>query len=78
LILNTYLTGLAILVVAILVNGIAQALGVTTWYRFIEILMVQGIWEAITSQGIGSLVFLFMLYPLILGLTGFWIARIIH
>ena len=77
MILHMYLTGLAILVVAILVNGIAQALGVTTWYGFIEALVAQGIWGAIKSQGFGSLVFLFVVYPLILGLTGYGIARIL-
>jgi hypothetical protein len=69
------LIGAGILVVAIIANGLATAVGLTTWYGFIAAIQDEGIPAAFRSAGAPSLLFLFVLYPSILGLTGYWLTR---
>jgi hypothetical protein len=75
LIWHAFLIGVAILGVAILVNALATLGGVTTWYGFLGDIREEGPLTAIRSEGIGSLLFLFLLYPLVLGLTGYFVTR---
>jgi hypothetical protein len=69
------LIGVGILVVAIIANGLAMAVGWTTWYGFIGAIQEEGMLAALRSAGLPSLLFLFVLYPAILGLTGYWLTR---
>jgi hypothetical protein len=67
--------GVAILVVAIVANGLATTAGVSTWYGFLGAIRDQGPWAAIREEKVTSLLFLFLAYHLILGLTGYVATR---
>jgi hypothetical protein len=75
LIWQAFVIGVAILVVAILVNALATAAGISTWYGFLGDIREEGPLTAIRNEGILSLLFLFLLYPLVLGLTGYFVTR---
>jgi hypothetical protein len=70
--LRLYIIGIAILIIAILANGIIIKLGLKSWYDFIELLSKNGI-SAFTSLAFIDLIWLFIGYPLILGL-GYWVG----
>ncbi|MCB0398191.1 MAG: hypothetical protein KDD26_00945 [Winogradskyella sp.] len=70
--LRLYVIGIAILIIAILANGIIIKLGLKSWYDFIELLSKNGI-SAFTSLAFIDLIWLFIGYPLILGL-GYWLG----
>lgn len=72
---QVFVVGLGILFVAIIANMLANVLGLTTWYAFIENIGKLGLWEALSKEKIFSLLFMFVLYPLILGATGYYLAR---
>lgn len=62
------LTGFIILAGAIILNMLANFLGITTWHEFIS----QSSIEKQSSQtGILSLIFLFIIYPFTLGLIAY-------
>ncbi len=71
---HTFLTiaaaGYTILVGAIVLNILATALGIVTWYGFLESATAHGFFGAMRQAGIISVVYLFALYPLLLG----WMA----
>jgi hypothetical protein len=75
LIWQAFVIGVAILVVAILVNVLATVGGVSTWYGFLADIRDHGLLAAIRNEGVLSLLFLFLLYPLLLGLTGYFVTR---
>lgn len=70
--LRLYIIGIAILIIAILANGIIIKLGLKSWYDFIELLSKNGI-SAFTSLAFIDFIWLFIGYPLILGL-GYWVG----
>ncbi|MFW6025900.1 MAG: DUF7672 family protein [Candidatus Woesearchaeota archaeon] len=76
IIFKILLTGIGVLVFAIIANFIAMNLNITTWYDFIEEIRELGFFEAIKAQSIGSLIFLFLIYPLVLGLPGYLCSTI--
>lgn len=69
---NIFLCGFSVLVVAIIVNYIAAKLGVATWYEFIEIVGNHGVVGAIRQIDLLSILFLFIIYPFILGTTAYF------
>ena len=63
---KTYITGLIILFSAILLNGTIAKLGITGWYEFLTGLSEKG--SALLPQlRIIDWLWLFLLYPLLLG-----------
>lgn len=66
--LKVYIGGLIILVAAIILNTVAMKLNLSTWFSFIEDINKDGFAKSISKQSIGSLVFLFLAYPFLLGL----------
>ena len=65
---KTYLTGIIILIAAILFNGIIARLGITGWYEFLTGLSEKG--SAMVSRlRIIDWLWLFVFYPLLLGLS---------
>lgn len=69
-----YFMGLFILIFAIGANGIAQSLGIKTWYGFIQLLLSKN--ESIMELAFLDILWLFFIYPLILGTSaaiGAWI-----
>lgn len=64
-----YFNGLFILLFAILVNYIAGLLQLKTWYTFLEELASSNyLWK---STKIMDVIWLFILYPLLLGVSSF-------
>jgi hypothetical protein len=82
-VLQTFLTvaaaGYAILIGAIVLNLLATSLGLVTWYGFLESAAAHGCSGAIREAGVISIVYLFVLYPLLLGWMAWelmiWIAK---
>jgi len=66
--LKAYSGGLIILVVAILANIIAVKLNCSTWFSFIDKINEKGFSKAFSEQSLGSLLFLFLIYPFLLGI----------
>ncbi len=67
--LKIYLIGIIILVAAILLNGIVNKLGMLGWYDFINLLVDK---ETTPSRKVHILdiLWLFIVYPFLLGLAG--------
>jgi len=68
--------GWVVLVAAILANGLAALLGLKSWYDFISLLNEDGR-RAFSLLSFMDYVWLFILYPLILGLTAYSVIRLI-
>lgn len=66
--LKIYLTGLSILVSAIVLNVLAQAIGLMGWYGFLSRLAEEGS-PAVKSVRTADYLWLFIGYPFLLGLT---------
>ena len=74
--IRLYIIGLAILIIAILANGIILKLGLKSWYDFINLLTNDGS-DAFKQISILEYLWLFVGYPLILGF-GYWIGDKIY
>jgi hypothetical protein len=74
--IRIYIIGLAILIIAILANGIIIKLGLKSWYDFIELLSANGS-STFNKLSIVDYLWLFIGYPLVLGF-GYWIGDKIH
>ncbi|SFO00302.1 hypothetical protein SAMN04487989_10910 [Bizionia echini] len=61
-----YIIGLAILIIAIIANGMILKIGIKSWYGFIEMLGQNG-FSAFKSLTLLDWVWLFIGYPFILG-----------
>lgn len=69
--LKLYITGLFILITAILANFVASTLGLISWYDFLNLISDGGEW--FNEVRFIDYVWLILLYPLALGL-GYWIG----
>lgn len=74
---KTYLSGLIILIAAILFNVISGKLGITGWYDFLTGLAENGK-KVFQSLNLLDLVWLFILYPFLLGITAIFSERILR
>ncbi len=74
--LRIYITGIAILVIAIVANGLIVKLGLKSWYDFIDILSKNGT-SALSKTSVIEYLWLFIGYPLVLGL-GYWLGDKIY
>lgn len=63
------------MIAAILANGLAAKLGLKSWYDFITLLNQQG-GKAFSMLHLADYVWLFVLYPLILGGAAFLAFRL--
>ena len=70
-----FLAGWVVLVIAILLNLLAQRIGITTWYPFIEEVGKIGVAKAFGKLSFLSTLFLFILYPALLGLAAFLVLK---
>lgn len=70
-ILIIFIIGFAILIGAIIVNLLAGALGIATWYELLIAVNEKGIKEFFRQEFVSSL-YLYIIYPLILGLLGYY------
>jgi len=74
--LRIYIIGIAILVIAIVANGLIVKLGLRSWYDFIDILSKNGT-SALSKISVIEYLWLFIGYPLVLGL-GYWLGDKIY
>ncbi len=74
--IHIFLVGVAILVGAIIINIIASAIGLSTWFKFAQDLQANG-FAAITQQSIFSLLYLFIVYPAVLGALGYFSTKLL-
>lgn len=70
-ILVIFIMGLVILIGAIIINLLAGVLGLNTWYDVLISVNEKGIKE-LFNQGFVSSLYLYITYPLILGLLGYY------
>lgn len=72
-----FLTGLFTLTVAIILNLLAQALGLATWYSFLNQVQSTDLVSSLQSLSLLSSLFLFFLYPLFLGAIPYYLFKIL-
>lgn len=70
-----FLTGLLILVTAIILNLLAQTLGLATWYSFLNQVQVTDLVSSLRSLSLLSSLFLFFVYPLLLGAIPYYFLK---
>lgn len=68
MILKIFIIGIAILVTAIVLNIIAKLLNVSTWYDFIQNKTLNNPLE---------IIWLFIIYPFVLGLVAYGINKVL-
>ena len=61
------LYGWLVLLVALVMNGVAHWLGILTWYDYVMRVSEYGMRGATAALSFGELLFLYLLYPGILG-----------
>ena len=59
--------GWVILIVAIVVNALSSQFGVSTWYSYARSISSVGFYEATLSLPVLNIIFLYFVYPSILG-----------
>ena len=69
--LKIYCIGIIVLLIAILANVLASVSGVMSWYDAISGLQKNG-WAALKEWSWKDYLWLFLLYPLILGAAGYY------
>ncbi len=74
-ILKIFLAGWVILLIAIFLNFLAVKLDISTWYPFTESISKNGFVKAFKEITLVSKLFLFIIYPFLLGLSGFMVLR---
>ena len=70
------LTGIIILLAAIILNVFANIAGITTWYDLIKNITNTGL-SAIKKENIFSMIFLLIIYPYILGAVAYYTLKLI-
>ncbi|MBW3020732.1 hypothetical protein KY334_05525 [Candidatus Woesearchaeota archaeon] len=73
--IQIFIVGLAILIGAVIINVIANYLNITTWYSFLLNMKDAGFLNSIKSEGF-NLIWLFVIYPLLLGLIGYYTTNL--
>jgi len=69
--IKIYLAGLAVLLIAVALNLLANAAGLATWYSFLSQVSQQGFSTAVQGLDVLEILFLVLLYPLGLGLAAY-------
>lgn len=77
MILKIFLAGWIILVVAIVLNYIAARIGIITWYPFLDEVGKEGFMKAFLGSSFLSKLFLFAIYPFLLGVSAYLVFKTI-
>jgi hypothetical protein len=64
-------SGFSILFVAVVVNLVVSYFGISTWYSFLSSIEQRGLIGSLAQLKFFSILFLFLIYPFILGLTAY-------
>lgn len=76
-ILQIFIIGIGILIVAIVVNIFATLMGLETWYSFIIYAQKNGLAHSLSAKW-PHLLFLVFIYPFILGLTAYYLFKLLN
>jgi len=76
ILLKIYLAGLVVLITAIGLNLLANALGLSTWYDFLTLASQQGFFHTLKNLKPVDFLFLILLYPGLLGLSAYLTFRL--
>jgi hypothetical protein len=68
--MKMYITGIIVLVAAIILNILIQRLGIMGWYDFLSKIQVRGR-EVFSEMGPADYAWLFVIYPFTLGLSAY-------
>jgi hypothetical protein len=71
LLLKIFLAGLVVLIAAVVLNLLANVIGLPTWYSFLNQASEQGFYPAVHDLKAIEFLFLILLYPLLLGLAAY-------
>lgn len=77
LIWQIILLGFGILIGAIIINALAGLIGITTWHTFIISIRELGLLKAMMNERIISILFLFVIYPALLGIISYALAKLL-
>ena len=66
MIIKFIITGYFILITAILANTIAEYLNIDTWYKFIEGIVTNGLYDTVLLKNFLDIIWLIIIYPIIL------------
>jgi hypothetical protein len=69
--LKIYLSGLAVLAAAVVLNLLAAWLRLETWYSFLNMVSEEGFVPALQSMNLFDYFFLLLIYPGLLGLAAY-------
>jgi len=72
--LKVFAVGFGILVAAIVVNFLANYLGIETWHSFLSLIQKIGLLSAIKEKW-QHLIFLVFIYPFVLGLAAYLVLN---
>ncbi len=70
--LKIFMIGVWVLTFALIANFLAMRFGINTWYGFVKDIDSYNLITALTQQTFLDMIFLFLIYPLILGVPG-WV-----
>lgn len=70
-IIKIFLSGWIILLVAIVINAIVNASPLSGWYEYFNAISQKGLSQANKEIGFLNLVFLYLIYPFLLGLCAY-------
>lgn len=73
--LKVFVVGWIILIVAIVLNALVGRIGITTWYPFFDEAGKIGLLKAFIKTSLISKLFLVVIYPALLGLTGYYALK---
>lgn len=72
--------GFSILMGALIINVTCAQFGISTWYTYIEAISATSYGEANRQTGWANLIFLYIIYPFLLGLCAYgsrWLIELI-
>ncbi len=72
--LEIFILGTVILGLAVIINFLANAMGITTWYSFLINISEDGLINTVEKQGL-NLIFLIVIYPLLLGAVAYYLLH---
>lgn len=72
-----FVAGIVFLFLTILINALANSLRLTSWYTFLGVVGSVGIGKALGQLSVASLLWLFVGYPLALGMLIYLLKGVI-
>jgi hypothetical protein len=72
-----FITGWGVLSIAIILNLMASYFSLETWYSFLGLFRESDFLKIIKDNWL-SLLFLFLIYPFLLGLTAYYILKFLN